>query len=82
MNGFTNLCHNNGFQFKLKGKSVLATQINESVHSESPLSGIKYQVSGIRDQVSGIMDQGSGIIDYGSGIREQVTGNREQETVN
>ena len=27
MNGFTNLCHNNGFQFKLKGKSVLATQL-------------------------------------------------------
>ena len=37
MNGFTNLCHNNGFQFKLKGKSVLATQIIEFVHSESLL---------------------------------------------
>ena len=37
MNGLTNLCHNNKFQYKLKGKSVLATQINESVHSESPL---------------------------------------------
>ena len=41
MNGFGNLCHNSGFSFKLKGKSVLVTQINESVNSESPLQLIQ-----------------------------------------
>ena len=31
------MCHNNGFLFKLKGKFVIVTHINESVNSEYPL---------------------------------------------
>ena len=36
MNGFINLCRKNGFSLKFELKSVIVTQISESVRSESP----------------------------------------------